>query len=499
MKKITFILITLVFIFNNIKCQKLESIQLSGFTLVKGKIKNFKKDDDQYKIIEISIDDWATSKRRMYTARIDSSGEFSLPFYIYNPQDVLFTYKNKWHAIFVNPNDTLEISLDADNFPEGNQYSGKTARFCSDYLKYKIDNRNVMEDYWSNNSRLQNTFSPNEYKHWRDSISDFQLKSAEDYIQLNNFDNFLSTWIKNDIYLRSKQDILLCYNRQKEVKNIDTAFINSINFEDSTLKFNSSFGGIINSTSVLLSRFADKLFALDNPIKRSIPSSNSQEIKSISGPRYTPEQLQILLFKGFLQSTDVLNNDLFKQSVIAVRYFSILEQQNIDIGFEITLDHIKDYRIRSSAISRYNDYESRHGNLNSLKIANPGSILLEKLIDKFKGYVLLIDFWGTWWGPSYSQMKSMMNIEKKLKNEKIAFIYLCCKCQKDEWGKVIKNFEGNHVFLSLEEYASLANQLNLVSLPRYIIIDKNGKIVNDNAPYPMKQSLVNDLRKYLIN
>ena len=178
---------------------------------------------------------------------------------------------------------------------------------------------------------------------------------------------------------------------------------------------------------------------------------------------------------------------------------SILERQNVDVGLDSVLSRINDFRIKASVILRYNEYEFRRGNLNALQIENPGSILLDKLISKFKGYVLYIDFWGTWCSPCYTQMNLMKDIEKEFKKEKIVFIYLCCKCQKDLWEKTITEFKGEHIFLNSEEYAYLSKQFNIISVPRYIIIDKNGKVVNDNAPYPMNQSLVNDLRKYLKN
>lgn len=500
MKTIKIIVFILVTFSIETECQNNNSnSELSGYTTVNGAIKNFQKFYDQYNIIEIQVDDWTTSLRRQYFANIDSLGEFSLSFYVFNPQNVLFTYKNKWHNIFVYPNDTLEISLDGGNFPEGNQYQGKTAKLCSDYLKYRIYNRSVLANFVSKNNQLQNTLSPDDYKHWRDSIYYSQLKNAENYIQLNNFNDFLRTWIKNDIYLNSINDVLGCYFRQRELKNIDTAFINSIYLEDSTLRFNSSYCRLINKTSTLLARFGSKYSSLNNLNLRRIKVLNIEENKPNDKPRLSKEQFQIELFNDFVHLTDVINNNLFKQSVIAERYLSILEQQNVDVGLDSVLKRINDYRIKASVISKYNDYEFRQGNLNSLKIGNPGSLLLDKLIDKFKGYVLCIDFWGTWWPPCFSQMNLMKNIEKELKNEKIAFIYLCCKCQKDIWEKTIRDFEGEHIFLSSEEYVYLSKQFNIGTLPTYIIIDKKGKIVNDRAPYPIEKSLVNDLRKYLRN
>ena len=167
------------------------------------------------------------------------------------------------------------------------------------------------------NNQIQNILSPLEYKQWRDSVYYSDIENVESYTRSNNFDNFLSTWIKNDIYLKSKRDVLSYYFRKGVIQNIDTLFINSINFEDSTIRYNSSFSGIINSTAVLLSMFSTKIYALNNPIIRPAQSSNVEEDKPISRPRLSDEQLQILLFNVFAKTTGALNNDLFRQSVLA--------------------------------------------------------------------------------------------------------------------------------------------------------------------------------------
>jgi thiol-disulfide isomerase/thioredoxin len=500
MKKTIITIVILLTFSIEMECQnnKIYSDQ-PGYTTIKGTIKNFNKAYDQFRSIEIQINDWTTSLRRQYFANIDSTGYFSISFYILNNQDVIFTYNNKWHLVFVNPNDTLNMSIDADNFPKGNKYQGKTAKTCSDYLKYWLLYPSSSINFVKTNNLLQNTLPPAEYKQWRDSVYYSDLEKVENYIRFNNFNDFLSNWIKNDIYLIAKSDVLGYYFRKPTIRNIDTLFINSINFEDSTLRYNSNNSGIINSTAVLLSMYSSKMNTVNNTILRPIQSSNVEENKPISKPRLSNEQFQILLFNNFIKTTGALNNNLFRQSVIAERYLSILEQQNIDVGLDSVLSRINDYRIKASVILRYNDYEFRKGNLNSLQIENPGSILLDKLISKFKGYVLFIDFWGTWCGPCYSQMKLMKDIEKELKNEKIAFIYLCCKCQKDLWEKTTKGLEGEHIFLTSEEYAFLSKRFNIISVPRNIIIDKNGKLVNDNVPYQMDKYLVNTLRNYLRN
>lgn len=476
----------------------------SGYTTLTGSIINYNKNYDQFRTIEIQVTDWTTSLRRQYFTEVDSLGYFSISFFIFNNQDVLFTFNNKWHLIFVNPNDTLNIRIDPFNFPNGNHYAGKTAKTCSDYLIYQARfNKNHL-DFSKMNTKQQTALSFEGYKEWRDSVYNSDIKFADEFIRDYELNDFLSRWIVNDAYLMSTIDILTYYMRHASSLNTDISIINQQRLEDSTLRFNSNYAGLVNSGSIHTSMYASKFYSRDNPLILSKPSPNSVENKVPPRPyeeeaKLRTEQSNIKIFKYFVNATDLIKNDLVRQSILVARYLSILENQNIDVGLDPILDKITDYRIKASLLMESNSYQFRKGNLNSLDIENPGTNLLDSLKNRYKGYVLYIDFWGTWCAPCYSQMKIMKGIEKKLKNQKIVFIYLCCKCQKDKWENESRDSKGQHIYLTSEQYAYLSKKFNIISIPRYVIIDKKGNVVTENGPMPSETSFENKLKSYLTN
>ena len=43
---------------------------------------------------------------------------------------------------------------------------------------------------------------------------------------------------------------------------------------------------------------------------------------------------------------------------------------------------------------------------------------------------------------------------------------------------------GDHYLLTNEQYKSLYNQFGIRTLPRYVLINKNGEIIDSDAPKP---------------
>jgi thiol-disulfide isomerase/thioredoxin len=471
----------------------------SGYATITGSIRNYNKNYDQFRSIEIQVTDWTTSLRRQYFTEADSLGNFSITFFIFNNQDVLFTFDNKWHNIFVNPNDTLKILIDPFNFPDGNTYEGITAKTCRDYLIFYSRNSIRNSEFAKKNSQQQKTLTYEKYNAWRDSVYYSDIEAANNFIRDYEVDNFLGGWIKNNAYIMSVSDkIAFCMRNRRSQ---DISLINQIKKEDSTLRYNSNYSGIVNSGAILTSMYATNQYIRDNQVNLSKPPQYSAEQippkPSEEELKSRTEKLNKKVFKYYVDATDSIKNDLLRQSIITARYLSILKDQNIDVGFDSTLNRITDYRIKASLLQQTNDYHFRKGNFNSLDIKNPGNTLLDSLKNKYKGYVLYIDFWGTWCAPCYSQMKVMKRIEKEFLRKKIVFIYLCCKCQKDKWVNESKDSNGQHIYLTPDQYAYLSKKFNIISLPRYVIIDKKGNVITENGPMPTESSFENKLKSYL--
>lgn len=108
----------------------------------------------------------------------------------------------------------------------------------------------------------------------------------------------------------------------------------------------------------------------------------------------------------------------------------------------------------------------------------PEEELLTALINRHKGKVQFIDFWATWCGGCRQTIKEYEPIKKDIGEDKVAFVYLTGPSSIEKtWEILIKDISGEHYWLNKEQWNYLWNHFQMVGLPMYLLIDKQGNIV----------------------
>lgn len=117
-------------------------------------------------------------------------------------------------------------------------------------------------------------------------------------------------------------------------------------------------------------------------------------------------------------------------------------------------------------------------------------------LSDFKGSYLYIDVWGLYCSPCLKAMPKFNEIKDIFKGKKINFIGVCRELpkNKDRWIKRMSEFNVTGLqFLPENEMQFLKDYL-IGEIPRYILIDKEGRFMNANATQPSDE-LLNELLK----
>ena len=84
----------------------------------------------------------------------------------------------------------------------------------------------------------------------------------------------------------------------------------------------------------------------------------------------------------------------------------------------------------------------------------------------------------------------MKALQEKFGEDDIIFIYLCVMSLEDDWKKMVKekNLIGQHYLLGNSLLDRLNREAHVISFPRYILINKEGKVCL-KAPRPHSKNI----------
>jgi thiol-disulfide isomerase/thioredoxin len=143
-----------------------------------------------------------------------------------------------------------------------------------------------------------------------------------------------------------------------------------------------------------------------------------------------------------------------------------------------------------------------YNNLKSLAKGNPSPSFTDyednaggtKSLEDLKGKYVYIDVWATWCGPCIAEIPSLKKVEKAFHGKNIQFLSISIDTDKDheKWKKMILDRElgGMQLMADNNWESQFVADFMIKGIPRFILIDPNGNILDANAPRPSDKKLV---------
>ncbi|WP_350285623.1 TlpA disulfide reductase family protein [uncultured Croceitalea sp.] len=128
---------------------------------------------------------------------------------------------------------------------------------------------------------------------------------------------------------------------------------------------------------------------------------------------------------------------------------------------------------------KFQDYENFAGGTMSL--------------DDLKGKYVYLDLWGTFCAPCIKEIPFLKKIEKAYHGKNIAFVSISYDAPKnyEKWRNMVteKELGGIQLYANGDEKFHVEGY-GVTGLPRFILIDPQGKVVDPDAPKPSSEKLI---------
>ena len=116
-------------------------------------------------------------------------------------------------------------------------------------------------------------------------------------------------------------------------------------------------------------------------------------------------------------------------------------------------------------------------------------------ISDFKGKYVYIDVWATWCGPCKREIPKLESLGHELEGKNIVFVSVSTDKNKASWERMVTQKNMHGVQLHAGPGGSISQVFRVTSIPRFILLDREGKVLNPIAPRPSHPGI----KEYLLS
>lgn len=120
-------------------------------------------------------------------------------------------------------------------------------------------------------------------------------------------------------------------------------------------------------------------------------------------------------------------------------------------------------------------------------------------LSDFKGKVVLVDVWATWCGPCVKEIPSLKKIEEEFHGKDVVFLSVSVDDHKDKekWKKYVADEKLGGIQIHAGPGASISRDYKISGIPRFMLFDKTGSIIDVDCIRPSNPKLKEILGEWL--
>jgi len=423
-----------------------------GYVILSGTVKNGNETLELRPIYDIAN----KSKRRII--HLDENGNFFDTINIEKKELYLISDKTNTLKFYLSPSKKYSIEYDLKEFKnKGVTLKGDDIAI-NEYFIDKARNQGLSDYNGDGKSE----------KEFRNSLNRIKEKQLE-RVNVSKLPSSLKTHESNSI----KYEYLGYLDLYIRFNDIDTPSVESQNELNIDYLNEEDYVKHVFYKDLLFSYYRTKLV------------HNGAAYKKLN-PSYSLAQNAIKELASMI-SNEYIKNDL----IIKIAPHYLEESKNIEAYYKDFKKYYtgNDTRIKVKMLDLYTRFGTLKKGTPSPKFTNyknyNGGV---NSLDDFKGKFVFIDIWATWCGNCKNQMPALKKLEEEYKD--IVFLNIAWKDDEDKWRKTIRreSLTGVQLFATKKDNAFF-EEYGIYGIPKYILIDPKGNIVDHSTPRPSDDKL----------
>ncbi len=431
---------------------------------------------NKFKIRLSFVENPLNGDEAIYEADVESDGSFIFSIHPVAPILATIQYNSQEVQLFLTPDIFLGMNFNANNFPQRIIYDGPGGNDNNYMLEYTqkvgmvnrfsgmvVDGMIVPDTiYGAMGSLPPEKFmeyatiqqSNEERRHIRDSIT-FQVSPQ------------LSDYMHSYIDYRWASYRLMFGKATKEPKpDSYYNFLGSVKVDQNQALLNNSYSGFID-------QFMEYAY---NAIKQ-----DTAEFKLQNETKFSAFAIKMDIAKGVRVALSPKAREFVTGQLLLYEMGS--DRKNI----AKIAPYYKEYMQETENEQYKKSVKAVYDKILKLSEAQPAPNF--NLIDmegktvslsSYKGKYVYLGFWASWCGPCRVEMEKSLPNKTALKDKDIVFLYVGIEDTQQAWQQTVKDYgtAGVHTW-SGGRKTDIVKNYDVVSLPRYFLIDREGKFVLD--------------------